>query len=128
MLPFLALLPVGKKILQSKIAKNVFKGVGRVFKKKNKGNARSAPANSGIVNAGSLVTQPVSLAIDGPRNESFGLVEDTGGSLPNKINDWLGTATKSSRQIETTVGVDKNTKVFVGVIVGGILLYLFTKK
>lgn len=131
MLPFLALLPLGKKIIQSKVAKNVFKGVGRVFKKKNKGAGRAAPANSGIVGIGALAAQPTASLVDAPRNVSLGLVGDDekgGNSLPDKINDWLGTATKTSRQIETNVSVDNGTKVFVGALVVIILGYFLVKK
>ena len=134
MLPFLALLPVGKKIIQSRVAKNLAKGVGRIFKKKNKGQGRAAPMNSGIVGPGAMASNPLPALVDAPRNLSLGLVGDdekgggTGGTVADRVNEWLGTATKTSREINTNVAIDDKTKVYVGVLVAAVLGYMLLKK
>lgn len=122
-LPLLAIGGLVKAIkspLGKKIGGGIKKGVGKIFKKKNRAGGDSV--------AQALSNAPVtSNLLAGYTGQQIVEDQKPGGQIADKINDFLGRATKTTREVNVTTGVDKNTLIYVG---AGLLAawFLFFKK
>jgi len=122
-LPLLALAGIGKALkspLGKKIGGGLKKGIGKIFKKKNRAGGDSL--------AGTMSNAPVATRLlAGYTGQQIVEDQKPGGDVAEKINDFLGRATKSTRDVTVTTGVDKNTLIYAGV---GLLAawFLFFKK
>ena len=125
MLPFAALIPGAIKFVKSGGAKKLVQGVGRLFKKKDKGKNKSA--NSGFVNPAFSV--PALVTDTKMATTSKSLVEDKKeGGVWDQIGDAVGKVTKPSREFDTNVAVDNKTLWVVGGAVVLLALVWSSKK
>lgn len=116
--PLLALGAVAKfakSPLGRKIGKGVGKGLGKVFGKRKQAGQPSV--SSLLTNQPLSTNMAISEQVD---------TTQTGGGVAEKINDFLGRATKSTREVNVETGVSKQTMIFAGLAL--LLAYLLFKK
>jgi hypothetical protein len=111
------------KALKSPVGKKILGGAKKIFSKK----ARKKAGNN---ETGELrASSPVAYTAAMQQMQNLAITQDEQKSDPvsSKINEWLGNATKDSRQINTTVVVDKMT---IAYILGGLVAvwFLFFRK
>jgi len=122
-LPLLAIGGLVKAIkspLGRKIGGGIKKGFAKILKKKNRAGGDSV--------AQTLSHAPVtSNLLAGYTGQQIVEDQKPGGDVADKINDFLGRATKNTRDVTVTTGVDKNTLVYAGIGLVAVW-FLFFKK